>query len=252
MQSRATFWSFVLLISYGSSMRQFFPQRLQLKASIQMLLQAVTVVNRVIFDTFDEERQTPLMVSLIFPFISPLPSFSVQNSSRVCVQRLLQAPEKNRKYYFSHFLLINSVIDTLCLEGRTVWIGAPGFLWSAFLKIASFFWHIDTTKKLRLMSLIRGQKTEFNEGSYRQLKRLRPYVHNTAQWIVSVKPPFSRCTLVLSAVTLMYCSGDVSDIQPISSFSGWISSCVCEWWQRSFPFPSHDRHGLSASPDPCK
>lgn len=58
-----------------------------------------------------------------------------------------------------------------------------------------------------------------------KLKRL--YVHtllfplyNTVQMVVSVKPPFCYCTLVLSAVMLMYCSGYVLEIQPVSLFQG--------------------------------
>ena len=39
--------------------------------------------------------QEPLMVSLS---ISPLPLCSVQDSGRICLQRLLQAQEENRKY----------------------------------------------------------------------------------------------------------------------------------------------------------
>lgn len=38
--------------------------------------------------------------------------------------------------------------------------------------------------------------------------------------VVSGKPPFCHGALVLSAVMLMYCSGYVLDIQPVSFFQG--------------------------------
>lgn len=40
--------------------------------------------------------------------------------------------------------------------------------------------------------------------------------------------------------------------KPVSSFSGSVSPCVREWWQGSFPIPSHDRNRVFASPCPCK
>lgn len=76
------------------------------------------------FDVCDEGAQTLLMVSFIFLFISLLPSSSVQNSGCICVQRLLQAQEKNRKYYF--FLIFCWLVQRhAALEGCTVWTGLP-------------------------------------------------------------------------------------------------------------------------------
>lgn len=113
--------------------------------------------NEMSFDICDEGMQILLMVSFIFLFISPLPSFSVQNSGCICVQRLLQAQEKNRKYY--HFLLINPVRDKPCWRTYCAdWdSGLPLKCFFLNCFFCSFGWHTETTKKLRLMSFIWGQ-----------------------------------------------------------------------------------------------
>lgn len=91
------------------------------------------------------------------------------------------------------------------------------------------------------------------EGSYYQSNRPKGlHIFTYVQCLM--KQPLCLCTPALSAGRLMYCSCHAFDIQPVSplSFPGWISPCVREWWQGSFPFPSHDRHRLAASPCPCK